>query len=130
MDFGVVLQTDPPASRVVDLTRKAETYGFTHGWVFDSHVLWQDPYPVMTAMLAATDKMTVGTMVTNPGTRNWTVTGSLFATLNDMCGERRMGGIRRGDAAMRVLGHKASKFAPLSVAFKVIKGLDEGREVT
>ena len=130
MDFGVVLQTDPPASRVVDLTRKAETYGFTHGWVFDSHVLWQDPYPVMTAMLAATDKMTVGTMVTNPGTRNWTVTGSLFATLNDMYGERTMCGIGRGDSAMRVLGHKPSKLATLSDAIKVIKGLAEGREVT
>ena len=41
MDFGVVLQTDPPAWRVVDLARKAETLGFSHGWTFDSHVLWQ-----------------------------------------------------------------------------------------
>ena len=31
MDFGVVLQTDPPASRVIDLTVRAEKLGFTHG---------------------------------------------------------------------------------------------------
>ena len=41
MDFGVVLQTDPPAWRVVDLARRAETLGFGYGWTFDSHVLWQ-----------------------------------------------------------------------------------------
>ena len=29
MDFGVTFQTDPPASRVVELTRRAETVGFT-----------------------------------------------------------------------------------------------------
>ena len=30
MDFGVVMQNDPPAWRVVDLAVRAETYGFTH----------------------------------------------------------------------------------------------------
>ena len=36
MEFGVVFQTDPPASRVIDLARRAEEHGFTHVWVFDS----------------------------------------------------------------------------------------------
>ena len=130
MDFGVVLQTDPPASRVVDLTRKAETLGFSHAWTFDSHILWQEPYVIYAQMLAATDRMIVGPMVTNPGTRNWTVTGSLFATLNDMYGERTVCGIGRGDSAMRVLGHTPAKLATLSEAMKVIKGLAEGEEVT
>ncbi len=130
MEFGVVLQNDPPASRVVDLARKAETYGFTHGWSFDSHMLWQEPYVIYSQMLAATDRMIVGPMVTNPGTRNWTVTGSLFATLNDMYGNRTVCGIGRGDSAMRVLGHKPAKLSTLSDAMGVIKGLAEGDEVT
>ncbi|MFW2381525.1 MAG: TIGR03842 family LLM class F420-dependent oxidoreductase [Acidimicrobiales bacterium] len=130
MDFGVVLQTDPPASRVVDLARQAETLGFSHGWTFDSHILWQEPYVIYAQMLAATNRMVVGPMVTNPGTRNWTVTGSLFATLNDSFGERTICGIGRGDSAMRVLGHKPSKLSTLSECMKVIKGLAEGREVT
>lgn len=130
MDFGVVLQTDPPASRVVDIARRAETLGFSHGWTFDSHILWQEPYVIYSAILAATDRMIVGPMVTNPGTRNWTVTGSLFATLNDMYGERTVCGIGRGDSAMRVLGHKPAKLSTLSDAMRVIKGLAEGEEVT
>ena len=41
MDIGVVLQTDPPASRVVELAARAELGGFSHVWTFDSSVLWQ-----------------------------------------------------------------------------------------
>lgn len=130
MDFGVVLQTDPPAWRVVELARRAETLGFSHGWTFDSHVLWQEPYVIHSQMLAATRRMVVGPMVTNPGTRNWTVTASTFATLNDMFGPRTICGIGRGDSAMRVLGHKPTTLATLSESMAVIKGLAQGETVT
>ena len=54
MDFGLVLQTDPPASAVVDTMRRAEDLGFRYGWTFDSHVLWQEPYVIYSQILAAT----------------------------------------------------------------------------
>ena len=73
MDFGVVLQTNPPASRTVELARLAETHGFSHVWTFDSHLLWQEPFVIYSAILAATRKVMVGPMVTNPATRDWTV---------------------------------------------------------
>lgn len=129
MDFGVVLQTDPPAWRVVDLARTAETLGFNYGWTFDSHVLWQEPFVIYSQMLAATNKMTIGPMVTNPGTRDWTVTASLFATLNDMFGNRTVCGIGRGDSALRVIGKKPITLATLKKAMTVIKNLAEGKEV-
>ncbi len=130
MEFGVVLQNNPPAWRVVDLCRRAETLGFTHGWTFDSHVLWQEPFVVYSQILSATHTMKVGPMVTTPGTRDWTVTASMFATLNDMFGDRTVCGIGRGDSAMRVLGFPPSNLATLSEAMTVIKGLAEGEEVT
>ncbi|MEE3212663.1 MAG: TIGR03842 family LLM class F420-dependent oxidoreductase [Actinomycetota bacterium] len=129
MDFGVVLQTDPPARRVVDFARKAEALGFTHAYTFDSHVLWQEPYVIHSAMLAATSTLTVGPMVTNPGTRDWTVIASVFATLNEMYGERTVCGIGRGDSAMRVIGYPSCNLATLEEAMDVIKGLAEGGEV-
>ena len=126
MDFGVVLQTDPPAWRVVDLARRAETLGFAYGWTFDSHVLWQEPFVVYSQILAATNRMTVGPMVTNPGTRHPTVTASLFATLNDMFGNRTVCGIGRGDSALRVLGGRPTSLAELARSMEVIKDLAEG----
>ncbi|MDP7258284.1 MAG: LLM class flavin-dependent oxidoreductase, partial [Acidimicrobiales bacterium] len=129
MDFGVVMQTDPPARRVIELTKRAEDLGFRYAYTFDSHVLWQEPYVIHSQMLAATKDMVVGPMVTNPGTRDWTVTASVFATLNDMYGERTVCGIGRGDSAMRVIGHKPCNLAVLEESMAVIKGLAEGEEV-
>ena len=76
MDLGLVLQTTPPSARVVDLAKRAETYGFTHVWTFDSHILWQEPYVIYSQILAETRNVVVGPMVTNPATRDWTVTAS------------------------------------------------------
>lgn len=128
MDFGLVLQTDPPASRVVDLMKRAESNGFSHGWTFDSAVLWQEPFVIYSQILANTTKLKVGPMVTNPGTRTWEVTASTFATLNDMFGNRTVCGIGRGDSAMRVAGRKPNTLARISEAMKVIRALGRGEE--
>ncbi|MGW6137694.1 TIGR03842 family LLM class F420-dependent oxidoreductase [Streptomyces sp. NPDC055144] len=128
MDFGLVLQTDPPASDVVSLMQRAEREGFTHGWTFDSAVLWQEPFVIYSRILAETSHLTVGPMVTNPGTRTWEVTASTFATLNDMYGNRTICGIGRGDSAMRVAGRKPNTLARISEAMKVIRALGRGDE--
>lgn len=130
MDFGVVLQTDPPARAVVETMRTAEDGGFSYGWTFDSHVLWQEPFVIYSQILAATSTLTVGPMVTNPHTRDWSVTASLFATLNDMYGNRTVCGIGRGDSARRVIGQPPANLATLRAAMHVIRELAEGREVT
>ena len=130
MDFGLVLQADPPARAVVDRMRLAEDSGFRYGWTFDSHVLWQEPFVIYPLILAATRTMMVGPMVTNPGTRDWSVIASLFATLNDTFGNRTVCGIGRGDSALRVIGRRPTTLATMSEAMRVIKGLAEGREVT
>ena len=129
MDIGVVLQTTPPSARVVDLATRAETFGFSHVWTFDSHILWQEPFPIYTQILANTRNVTVGPMVTNPLTRDWTVTASLFATLNEMFGNRTVIGMGRGDSAVRVINGKPSTIVALGEAVHVIRELANGREV-
>jgi probable F420-dependent oxidoreductase len=129
MDIGVVLQTTPPSARVVDLAKRAETYGFSHVWTFDSHILWQDPYPIHSQILANTRNVTVGPMVTNPATRDWTVTASVFATLNEMFGNRTVIGIGRGDSAVRVINGKPTTLATLRDCVHVVRELANGRSV-
>lgn len=129
MEFGVVLQNDPPAARVVDLARQAETHGFDYVWTFDSHLLWQEPFVVFSQILAATRKVKVGPMVTNPATRDWTVLASSFATLNEMYGNRTVCGIGRGDSAVRTLAGKPSNLATLRESIHVIRELANSRAV-
>src|SRR5215510_15378589 len=105
-NFGITLKPDMTPERLVSLVRQAEAAGFTYGWSFDSHVLWQDPYPLLTLMAVNTERMHLGTCVTNPVVRDPTVTASLLATLNRISGGRMDVGIGRGDSSRRVMGKK------------------------
>jgi probable F420-dependent oxidoreductase len=129
MDFGLVLQADPPASQVVDYAKRAEAAGFSHVWTFDSHLLWEEPFVIYSRILAETERVMVGPMVTNPATRDWTVTASLFATLNEMYGNRTVCGIGRGDSAVRVIAGKPVRLAYLREAIGIIRGLANGQTV-
>ncbi|GAA3121398.1 putative F420-dependent oxidoreductase [Kribbella aluminosa] len=129
MDFGVVFQCDPPASTVVQLARQAEDAGFGYVWTFDSHLLWQEPFVIYSQILAATRRVIVGPMVTNPGTRDWTVIASQFATLNEMFGNRTICGIGRGDSALRTLGAKPGTIAELKQCVEVVRALARGETV-
>lgn len=129
MDFGAVLQTNPPASRTVQLAKLAENHGFSHVWTFDSHLLWQEPYVIYSAILAETRKVIVGPMVTNPATRDWTVTASVFATLNEMYGNRTIVGIGRGDSAVRVTNGAPTTLKTLRESIHVIRELGNSRSV-
>lgn len=130
MDIGVVFQCDPPAKAVVELARKADEAGFSHVWTFDSHLLWEEPFVIYSAILAQTSRVMVGPMVTNPGTRDWTVIASQFATLNEMFGNRTICGIGRGDSALRTLGAQPGTIAEMKECVEVVRELACGRSVT
>lgn len=130
MDFGLVLQPDPPARRVVELAQRAEASGFTHLWVYDSPVLWQEPFIILSRVLAETERMIVGPMVTNPGTRDWSVLASLFATLNDAYGPRTICGMGRGDSALRYIGRKPRTLREMTECMDTVKRLVAGETVS
>lgn len=129
MDFGFTLKPDHTIARTIALTRQAEAAGFTHGWLFDSHVLWREPYPLLTLMALNSERLRLGTCVTNPGTREPSVTASALATLNEISGGRMDLGIGRGDSARRVLGKPPITMAGTEEAIKVIRELVEGRSI-
>ena len=129
MQFGFTLKLEMPLQRATALARQAEAAGFDYGWVFDSHVLWREPYPLLTLMALNTERMRLGTCVTNPGTREPSVTASLLAELNELSGGRMDLGIGRGDSARRVLGKPPITMAHTEEAIRVIRELVAGRRV-
>ncbi|HEU4526322.1 MAG TPA: TIGR03842 family LLM class F420-dependent oxidoreductase [Actinomycetota bacterium] len=120
---------DPPPSRVVELAKLAEENGFDYVWAWDSHVLWQDVYPVFTLIATNTERVRIGPCVTNPATRDITVTASALATLNQISGGRMVMGIGRGDSARRVIGKPPVTVEHLEQACRQIRDLAEGREI-
>ena len=129
LSFGVTILPDPPWQRLVELMQLAEKNGFDYGWTYDSHVLWQEPYPLLTLAAMHTERIKLGLNVTNPGTREPTVTGSAFATLQDVSNGRMVVGIGRGDSARRVIGQKPVRVAEFEASCAMLRDLMNGRPV-
>ncbi len=130
MDIGVVLQTTPPASRVIDLAKRAETLRV------QPRVDLRLPHPVGGAVRhllqdprrdAQRDRRADGHQPGDPrldGHR-----ASIYATLNEMYGNRTVCGIGRGDSAVRVTNGKPTTLATMRESVGVIRGLASGESV-
>ena len=129
MHFGITFKADLTVDRIISLTRQAEAAGFSYGWIFDSHVLWKEPFPLLTLMAANTRRMRLGTCVTNPAVRDVTVAASLFATLNLISGGRMELGIGRGDSSRRVLGKKPTTLENLEEFVRDFRALNSGKTI-
>ena len=129
MNFGITIKPDFAVERVIALTRQAEDAGFMYGWIFDSHVIWMDPFPILALMAANTKKMRLGTCVTNPAVRDVTVASSLFATLNLISHGRMELGIGRGDSSRRVLGKRPATLDTLEGFVSEFRALNAGKTI-
>ena len=129
LEFAITFKPDMPFTRIVSLAKQAETAGFAYSWIFDSHVLWQEPYPLMTLIAAGTERMRIGTCVTNPAVRDATVTASLLATLNRISDGRMDLGIGRGDSSRRVMGKKPTTLEKLEETVGVVRELCAGNKI-
>src|SRR5918992_5793263 len=89
LSFGVTFMLDPPVARTVGWAKLAEDRGFDAVWAWDSHVLWQEFYTTFALVAAQTERVRLGPCVTNPATRDMTVTASAMATLQEITGGRK-----------------------------------------
>src|SRR5437660_3205058 len=129
MDFGITIKPDISIDRILSLTRQAESSGFSFGWIFDSHVIWKEPFPLLTLMAANTKRMRLGTCVTNPAVRDVTVSASLFATLNLASQGRMELRIGRGDSSPDVLGKKPTTLENLADFVRIFRNLNAAKTV-
>ena len=129
LQFGVTVLPDPPYQRLVELIVKAESLGFDSGWTYDSPILWQEPYPLITLLASKTSRMRIGMCVTNPVTREPAVTASAHATLQDISDGRMVMGMGRGDSAVRVMGRQPTKIVEFERRLMMIKAMMNGRPV-
>ncbi|MFZ0214955.1 MAG: TIGR03842 family LLM class F420-dependent oxidoreductase [Candidatus Dormiibacterota bacterium] len=128
LQFGVTFQPDPPVARTVRLARVAEETGHDQVWLWDSHILWQEMYPIFALIAEHTSRVRLGPCVTNPATRDVTVTASAIATLNEISQGRMDIGIGRGDSAQRVIGRHPVTVDRLEAVCRLLRELVAGRE--
>ena len=110
--------------------RKAEAWGFDGLLLADSQNLNADVWIELALAAAATERIAIGTGVTNPATRHPAVTASAAATLQEESGGRAVLGLGRGDSALTQIGRRPVHPPELERALVEIQGFLRGEEVT
>ncbi len=125
--FGVMLD---PVTDVAFYSHFAEERGFEYIYVLDSPIVWREMSPYLTLSVLNTTKAKIGACVTNPVTRNLTVTASLFAALHELSEGRMILGLGKGDSAVRRLGERPARLKEFKEKALFIHRLANGEEVT
>ena len=127
VSFGLMLRPGHfPLPHMLAAIKVAEDVGFDHVWFGDSHVIWHEVAPYLTAAAMSTTRMRVGPLVSNPVTRHPTVVASMLATVAQLFDGRAALGIGRGDSAVRTLGLSPMKLAEFRDALRLMRRLCRG----
>jgi 5,10-methylenetetrahydromethanopterin reductase len=96
---------------VMHVARRIEAAGWDGLLVVDSQNLSGDCYVALAMAASVTERIGLGTGVTNSGTRQAAVTAMAIASVQSVSGGRAVLGIGRGDSAMAHLGRAPTKVA-------------------
>lgn len=96
--FGIEFVPNEPVYKIGYLAKLAEDVGFDTVWITD-HYNNRDVYTTLAALSMMTNKIRLGTGVTNPYTRNVAITASSIASINELSGGRAILGLGPGDKA-------------------------------
>ena len=101
-EFGVVMEASP--GYTAKLAGDIEAMGFDYLLCPDTQNLSPDPYGQLTLAAANTSRLHLGTGVTNPITRDVTVTATAILTLQQESSNRAICVIGRGDSSLAHIG--------------------------
>jgi len=96
--FGIEFVPDDSVLKIGYMAKLAEDAGFQNIWITD-HYNNRDVWTTLAVLSLLTNKIRLGTGVTNPYTRNAAITASSIASINELSGGRATLGIGPGDKA-------------------------------
>lgn len=129
--FGIEFVPSDPVLKIAYYTKLAEDNGFDNVWITD-HYNNRDVYTTLAVLALNTNRIRLGSGVTNPYTRNIAVTASSIGAVNELSGGRAVLGIGPGDKAtfdaMGVEWTKPLKMARESI--EALRGFFNGKKVS
>lgn len=129
---SVNLIPEAPVADLVALGVLAEELGFARCWVYDEGLATRDVYITLAALAAATNRIGLGTGITNPYTRHPATTAATIASLDEMSGGRAFLGIGAGGSlTLDPLGIERSRpLAAVGDVIRACRALLDGETVT
>ena len=99
--------------KYVEAAKYCESHRLESVWFADSQMIHRDVYICMALCADHTSNIKLGTAVTNPVTRDITVTGGAVCTLNEISNGRAILGIGPGDSSVRRIGRSPATVSKL-----------------
>jgi 5,10-methylenetetrahydromethanopterin reductase len=127
--LSIAASVREPIARIAALIATAEEGGFTHAYVLDSQVAFKDAYVTLTLAAARTESIFLGTGVTNPITRDLTVTASSIAAIQEVSGGRAVLGLGNGGTSVEGIGLRGAKLADMRRAVRSLRRLLDGEDI-
>jgi 5,10-methylenetetrahydromethanopterin reductase len=125
---GVILQAVDAPAIFENMVEEIERLGFDHLWLTDSSLHARDCYSYLALAAKCSERLLLGTAVTNPLTRHPGVTAVAITTIDEISGGRAILGIGAGDRPLLALGMNPSSMSSLEAAVGSIRSLLRGEE--
>lgn len=104
VQFGLMWQHREAPSELIQNVREIEALGFDSLWVTDSSMHARDVWPALTLAAEHSKTLRLGTLVTNPVSRNVAVTLNAAASVDELSGGRLTLGLGAGDRPLTEIG--------------------------
>jgi 5,10-methylenetetrahydromethanopterin reductase len=127
--LGLRIPPCRPVPEIAAAVHRAEELGFDEVWLPDSQLLWRDVFTVAAAAVQRTERVRVGTAVTNVVTRHPAVVASAARTVAELAPGRFTLGVGVGNSSVLPVGLRPSTGAELRERLGVVRTLLEGGEV-
>jgi 5,10-methylenetetrahydromethanopterin reductase len=129
MRFGLRIPPCATARQVARCVADAERAGFDIAWLPDSQFLWRDVWACLALAAAETQRITLGSCVTNLQTRHPSVTAAAAATLEEIAPDRTILGVGSGDSSVKTLGLDPTRLADMRSGIELMRRLMAGETV-
>jgi 5,10-methylenetetrahydromethanopterin reductase len=111
---------------IADAARRAEQLGYDAVWFPDSQLLWRDVWVAAAFAAARTERIQIGTAVTNFETRHPTVTASAARTVQELAGDRLVVGIGTGNSSLSLIGATPTTRRRMRESIELVRALLAG----
>src|SRR5579859_774461 len=128
-ELGLLLLPERPVPQLVERARRAEALGYDAVWVADEK-FYRDPWVVLSAIALATEKVRLGTGVTEPYARHPGLLAMAAATLAELAPGRVVLGLGAGGPGFPPMGverRHPARAIPEAVA--IVRSLLAGERV-
>ncbi|MGW1753422.1 LLM class flavin-dependent oxidoreductase [Streptomyces mirabilis] len=126
--IGVRVPPCDRADRVVGTVRRAEELGFDEVWFPDSQLLWRDVFTTLTAAALGTERIGLGTAVTNLATRHPAVVASAARSVAELAPGRFTLGLGVGNSSVGPIGLRQTPSAAMREGLHMLRALLDGKE--